>query len=101
MNNRCCCGAHVNTELGLCHTLYAKIDIDRVQCLNESIESTGKTVFKPWEERLDRTKVHAKFSSHRLRMIFTRYSVKFHFFYSILFQFVESDVDAELLFNIP
>ncbi|XP_014482329.1 PREDICTED: PITH domain-containing protein CG6153 [Dinoponera quadriceps] len=65
------CGEHTKTDSGPCCTLYNKIDIARVQCLNECTEGTGATVFKPWEERLNRIK------------------------------FVESDVDAELLFNIP
>ena len=39
------------------YSLYKKIDIEKVQCLNESEEGAGKFVFKPWDERLDRTKV--------------------------------------------
>ncbi|EFN80719.1 PITH domain-containing protein 1 isoform X1 [Harpegnathos saltator] len=65
------CGEHTEADSGPCCTLYDKIDIARVQCLNECTEGTGATVFKKWEDRLDRTK------------------------------FVESDIDAELLFNIP
>ncbi|XP_011170428.1 PITH domain-containing protein 1 [Solenopsis invicta] len=68
----CACGAsHDTSELGFNYNLYEKIDKDSVQCLNELVEGTGATVFKPWEERLDR--------SH----------------------FVECDTDPELLFNIP
>ena len=37
--------------------LYQKIDLERVECLNETRESSGKTVFKPWSERNDRSKV--------------------------------------------
>jgi hypothetical protein len=48
-----------------------KVDTERVKCLNESVDGSAKTVFKPWHNRLDRT------------------------------QYVESDVDAELLFIIP
>nr|XP_025868261.1 PITH domain-containing protein 1 [Vulpes vulpes] len=51
--------------------LYLRIDLERLQCLNESREGSGRGVFKPWEERTDRSK------------------------------FVESDADEELLFNIP
>lgn len=40
-------------ELGLQYSLYSKIDKDNLECLNESVEGSGKTVFKPWEERLD------------------------------------------------
>ncbi|KFV75096.1 PITH domain-containing protein 1, partial [Dryobates pubescens] len=43
----------------------------RLQCLNERREGSGALVFRAWEERKDRT------------------------------QFVESDDDEELLFNIP
>lgn len=58
-------------ELGFQYNLFEKIDKDNLQCLNEGIEGSGKTVFKSWENRLDRS------------------------------QFVESDADEELLFNIP
>jgi len=59
------------SEMGIMYSLYQKIDIDHVVCLNESEEGAGKGVFKAWENRLDREK------------------------------FVESDADEELLFNIP
>ncbi|KAF2884795.1 hypothetical protein ILUMI_21402 [Ignelater luminosus] len=58
-------------EMGLQYSLYSKIDKNNLECLNEASEGSGKTVFKPWEERLN----------------FTDY--------------VESDADEELLFNIP
>ncbi|KPI93820.1 PREDICTED: PITH domain-containing protein CG6153 [Papilio xuthus] len=58
-------------EIGLQYNLYQKIDKDNVQCLNESVDGSGKTVFKPWEKRLDTSEC------------------------------VESDADEELLFNIP
>lgn len=45
--------AHTGPELGIQYTLYTKIDIENVQCLNEAVEGSGKTVFKPWDERLD------------------------------------------------
>lgn len=72
MEHGCNCGgSHSEIESGICSNLYEKIDLDRVQCLNERLEGTGATVFKTWDKRLDRDK------------------------------YVESDVDAELLFNIP
>ena len=61
----------VGEEAGLAYSLYQKIDMFNLECLNETIEGSGKDVFKPWENRLDREK------------------------------FVESDADEELLFNIP
>ncbi|KAL0894762.1 hypothetical protein ABMA27_013294 [Loxostege sticticalis] len=58
-------------EMGIQYNLFEKIDKENLECLNESIEGAGKTVFKPWDKRLDRV------------------------------NFVESDADEELLFNIP
>lgn len=77
------CGNHAVTESGPCCTLYEKIDIARVQCLNELAEGSGVTVFKPWEERLDRTKVH-NFFPYKLVTIFTR----IYFLYEILSLFL-------------
>ena len=39
------------------YSLYQKIDTEKLQCLNEAEDGSGKAVFKPWDERLDRTKV--------------------------------------------
>lgn len=44
-------------QRGLAYGLYLRIDLDRLQCLNESLEGSGRGVFKPWEERTDRSKV--------------------------------------------
>ncbi|RWS28629.1 hypothetical protein B4U80_05821 [Leptotrombidium deliense] len=60
-----------DSELGVEYSLYTKIDTYNVQCLNEAEDGSGKSVFKPWEERLNFEKC------------------------------VISDVDEELLFNIP
>ena len=38
-------------------SLYLKIDDHRIQCLNESVEGSGKDVFKPWDQRLETDKV--------------------------------------------
>jgi len=67
----CCEGEHEPAERGLEYALYQRIDIEKLQCLNESIDGDGRLVFKPWDQRRDREK------------------------------FVESDADEELLFNIP
>ena len=48
-----------------------RIDLSQLTCLNETAENSGRDVFKPYEQRLDREKC------------------------------VESDADEELLFNIP
>ncbi|XP_053553112.1 PITH domain-containing protein 1-like [Bombina bombina] len=68
----CSCGAeHTESpERGIEYGLYQKIDMDKLQCLNENQEGSGRTVFRAWEERCDRS------------------------------LFVESDADEELLFNI-
>ncbi|KAG8235733.1 hypothetical protein J437_LFUL016195 [Ladona fulva] len=58
-------------EMGLQYSLYQKIDKENLECLNEAVEGSGKEVFKTWEDRLNTVKI------------------------------VESDVDEELLFNIP
>lgn len=58
-------------EMGIEYSLYQKIDMENLEVLNEETEGSGKTVFKPYEERLD----------------FSR--------------FVTSDADEELLINIP
>lgn len=40
-------------EMGIQYSLYSKIDKDNLECLNETIEGSGKTIFKPWDERLN------------------------------------------------
>lgn len=44
-------------EMGLQYSLYSKIDIGNLECLNEKIEGSGKDVFKAWENRMDFEKV--------------------------------------------
>ena len=44
-------------ELGNLYTLFLKIDLGKVQCLNECSDGSAKNVFKPWDERLDIEKV--------------------------------------------
>ena len=39
------------------YSLYSKIDLERVQCLNEVVDGSGKTVFKPWDQRLQKVEV--------------------------------------------
>ncbi|KAL5280887.1 PITHD1 family protein [Megaselia abdita] len=58
-------------EMGIEYSLFQKIDMENLEVLNEESEGSGKTIFKPYEERLDFSK------------------------------FVTSDADEELLINIP
>jgi hypothetical protein len=73
----CCSSEHQHdhnvsdAERGNLYSLYQKIDISKVQCLNEAVDESCQKIFKPWHERLDTTK------------------------------YVQSDVDEELLLNIP
>lgn len=48
---------HDSPEMGIQYSLYTKINKNNLECLNESVEGTGKNVFKPWEERLYPEKV--------------------------------------------
>lgn len=52
-----CEGEHEPAERGLEYGLYRRIDVEKLQCLNESREGDGKLVFKPWDQRKDREKV--------------------------------------------
>merc|ERR1712176_169981 len=58
-------------ESGVQYSLYLRIDKEKLTCLNETTENSGRTVFKAWEDRFDKTAN------------------------------VESGADEELLFNIP
>eukprot|EP00053_Salpingoeca_punica_P009048 m.80848 g.80848 ORF g.80848 m.80848 type:complete len:227 (-) comp14860_c6_seq2:777-1457(-) len=62
---------HDPAERGEEATLFPYIDMPKVRCMNEHEVDAGKRVFRPWTDRLDRTK------------------------------FVHSDVDEQLLFFIP
>ncbi|XP_002123422.2 PITH domain-containing protein 1 [Ciona intestinalis] len=63
--------SHDHEDKSAHFSLYLKINLTQLECLNESEEGAGKKVFKAWDERLDRER------------------------------YVESDADPELLFNIP
>lgn len=57
----CACeGEHEPAERGLEYGLYSRIDLDKLQCLNESRDGDGKLVFKPWDRRNERDKVTAE-----------------------------------------
>lgn len=52
-----CEGEHEPAERGLEYGLYRRIDLEKLQCLNESRDGDGKLVFKPWDRRNERDKV--------------------------------------------
>ena len=49
-------------EMGIEYSLYQKIDMENLECLNEEIDGSGKLIFKPFEKRLDYTNVRNLFS---------------------------------------
>ena len=53
-------------EFGLQYSLYQKIDLENVSCLNEEVENSGKTVFKPWEDRMNRQQFVGKLITYIL-----------------------------------
>lgn len=44
-------------EIGIQYSLYTKIDMENLECLNETVDGSGKLIFKPYNERLDFDKV--------------------------------------------
>jgi hypothetical protein len=38
-------------------SLYSKVDLDRVRCLNERVDGMARSIIKPWDQRLDTEKV--------------------------------------------
>lgn len=68
-----CCdhGDGTDETNSITYSLYQKIDLANVECLNERVDGSGVKVFKSWSERLNTADC------------------------------VESDCDAELIFNIP
>ena len=50
-------------------SLYQKIDTEKLQCLNEAEEGSGKKVFRPWDERLDKSKVDQILFQYNLTLI--------------------------------
>lgn len=65
------CCDHGDNVEETAYSLYQKIDTINLECLNELVDGSGVRVFKPWSERLSNE------------------------------NYVQSDCDAELLFNIP
>ena len=57
-SSNCGCSEETKIEnLATLYNLYSKIDTFNLECLNEREENSGKTVFRPWDKRLDREKV--------------------------------------------
>lgn len=40
-------------EIGIQYSLYTKIDLANLECLNEAEEGSAKNVFKPYEEKMN------------------------------------------------
>lgn len=71
-HNSCCGhGDDIDETNSIAYSLYQKIDLANVECLNEQVDGSGVKVFKAWNDRLSPA------------------------------DYVESDCDAELIFNIP
>lgn len=45
-------------EIGIQYSLFKKIDVDNLECLNETVDGSVKYIFKPYEERLNFDKVN-------------------------------------------
>jgi hypothetical protein len=61
--HHCECSQETKTDdLAVLYNLYSRIDLHNLECLNESIENSGKSVFRPWDERLDSDRVILTFS---------------------------------------
>lgn len=45
-------------EIGIQYSLYTKIDLDNLECLNETTDGSAKFIFKPYDERLNFDKVN-------------------------------------------
>jgi len=68
----CGCSEEPTIEnIGIYYNLFSKIEMENLECLNEKLENSARQIFRPWDQRLVKDK------------------------------FVESDVDEELLFNVP
>ena len=59
--DNCGCSQEIKTEsMSVLYNLYSRIDLHNLECLNESRENSGKLVFRPWDQRLDRDKVRKR-----------------------------------------
>lgn len=73
-----CAGNHNHDdtpEMGIEYSLYEKIDKQQLECLNEAEENSGKTVFKPWSERLNLDTVSVLFFKEAIEICCVLHSV--------------------------
>lgn len=68
-------------EIGIQYSLFKKIDVDNLECLNETVDGSAKLIFKPYEERLNFDKVTFFWHSHSItkKCFLTRTDENFHF----------------------
>ena len=45
------CDHGASEDMGIKYSLFEKIDLNNLECLNESADGAGARVFKPWDER--------------------------------------------------
>lgn len=58
-------------EIGIQYSLYKKIDLDNLECLNETEEGSAQNVFKPYEERLNFEKVRTADAFDEIKLDFS------------------------------
>lgn len=56
-------------EMGIQYSLFSKIDMENLECLNEESDGSGKSVFKSFEQRLNFDKVNVIYLTFLLSTI--------------------------------
>lgn len=52
---------HSEVTNGIEYSLYTKIDLANLQCLNEEVDGSCKSIFRPWDDRLSKEHVIAHY----------------------------------------
>jgi hypothetical protein len=53
--NQSGCDHQPSNEDSLSYSLFSRIDLDNVQCLNEEHDGSCKNIFRPWDDRLNQS----------------------------------------------